>query len=139
MNVLVGKIARLDELLRMERNRMLGVQRIETTVCMKTIKARSSLTGCLRSISRNPADGRHTPSRKLVLTAAQAGWQCRHLVSMCFSNQARQIPTAKSGRGSSAWQFEHSSSHCFAAASTASHDRSAMARMSSWNSLAPVA
>lgn len=49
MHVLVGEIAQLDELLRMEISRMPGVQKIETTVCMKTIKARSSLTGCLRS------------------------------------------------------------------------------------------
>ena len=49
MHVLVGKILQLDELLRMEINRMPGVQNIETTVCMKTIKPRAPLTGCLRA------------------------------------------------------------------------------------------
>jgi Lrp/AsnC family leucine-responsive transcriptional regulator len=49
MHVLVGEIAQLDELLRMEISRMPGVQKIETTVCMKTIKPRAPLTGCLRA------------------------------------------------------------------------------------------
>jgi Lrp/AsnC family leucine-responsive transcriptional regulator len=48
MHVLVGEIAQLDELLRMEIRRMPGVQKLETTVCLKTIKARAPLTGCLR-------------------------------------------------------------------------------------------
>lgn len=48
MHVLVGEIAQLDELLRLEIRRMPGVQRLETTVCMKTIKPRGPLTGCLR-------------------------------------------------------------------------------------------
>jgi len=48
MHVLVGEIAQLDQLLRMEIRRMPGVQRLETTVCMKTIKSRAPVTGCLR-------------------------------------------------------------------------------------------
>ncbi|MDE2050397.1 MAG: Lrp/AsnC family transcriptional regulator [Gammaproteobacteria bacterium] len=48
MHVLVGEVAQLDQLLRMEIRRMPGVQKLETTVCMKTIKARAPLTGCLR-------------------------------------------------------------------------------------------
>jgi Lrp/AsnC family leucine-responsive transcriptional regulator len=48
MHVLVPGISQLDELLRMEISRIPGVQRIETTVCMKTIKHRASLMGCLR-------------------------------------------------------------------------------------------
>ncbi len=48
MHVLVAEIAQLDRLLRMEISRMPGVQTVETTVCMKTIKPRASLTGCLR-------------------------------------------------------------------------------------------
>ena len=47
MHVLVTEIAALDELLRMQISRMPGVQRIETTVCMKTIKSRAPLSGCL--------------------------------------------------------------------------------------------
>ena len=47
MHVLVTEIAALDELLRMQVSRMPGVQRIETTVCMKTIKSRAPLSGCL--------------------------------------------------------------------------------------------
>ncbi len=49
MHVLVTEIAALDELLRMQVSRMPGVQRIETTVCMKTIKSRAALSGCLVS------------------------------------------------------------------------------------------
>jgi Lrp/AsnC family leucine-responsive transcriptional regulator len=48
MHVLVAEIEQLDQLLRMEIRRMPGVQRLETTVCMKTIKPRAPLTGCLR-------------------------------------------------------------------------------------------
>lgn len=48
MHVLVGEIPQLDELLRMEISRMPGVRKIETTVCLKTIKPRAALTGCLR-------------------------------------------------------------------------------------------
>lgn len=48
MHVLVGDVAQLDQLLRMEIRRMPGVQKLETTVCMKTIKPRAPLTGCLR-------------------------------------------------------------------------------------------
>jgi len=48
MHVLVSGIEELDSLLRMEISQMPGVQRIETTVCMKTIKHRSAITGCLR-------------------------------------------------------------------------------------------
>ena len=48
MHVLVSGIEELDSLLRMEISQMPGVQRIETTVCLKTIKHRAPLTGCLR-------------------------------------------------------------------------------------------
>jgi Lrp/AsnC family leucine-responsive transcriptional regulator len=48
MHVLVAGIDALDSLLRMEISQMPGVQRIETTVCMKTIKHRTPITGCLR-------------------------------------------------------------------------------------------
>jgi Lrp/AsnC family leucine-responsive transcriptional regulator len=48
MHVLVSGISELDNLLRMEISQLPGVQRIETTVCMKTIKHRSAVTGCLR-------------------------------------------------------------------------------------------
>lgn len=48
MHVLVAEISQLDQLLRMEIRRMPGVQKLETTVCMKTIKLRAPLTGCLR-------------------------------------------------------------------------------------------
>ena len=49
MHVLVSEIAELDELLRMQISRMPGVQHVQTTVCMKTIKARAPLSGCLRA------------------------------------------------------------------------------------------
>lgn len=48
MHVLVADISELDSLLRMEISQMPGVQKIETTVCMKTIKHRAAITGCLR-------------------------------------------------------------------------------------------
>lgn len=48
MHVLVAGISELDRLLRMEISQMPGVQRIETTVCMKTIKHRAPITACLR-------------------------------------------------------------------------------------------
>ncbi len=48
MHVLVADISELDHLLRMEISRMPGVEGLETTVCMKTIKHRTSLTQCLR-------------------------------------------------------------------------------------------
>lgn len=48
MHVLVEGIAELDSLLRMEISQLPGVQKIETTVCMKTIKHRAPITGCLR-------------------------------------------------------------------------------------------
>jgi Lrp/AsnC family transcriptional regulator, leucine-responsive regulatory protein len=48
MHVLVAGIAELDSLLRMEISQLPGVQKIETTVCMKTIKHRAPITGCLR-------------------------------------------------------------------------------------------
>ena len=48
VHVLVAGISELDSLLRMEISRMPGVQRIETTVCLKTIKQRAPVTGCLR-------------------------------------------------------------------------------------------
>jgi len=54
MHVLVAGITELDSLLRLEISQMPGVQRIETTVCMKTIKHRSSITGCLRQTTVSP-------------------------------------------------------------------------------------
>jgi Lrp/AsnC family leucine-responsive transcriptional regulator len=48
IHVLVEGIAELDSLLRMEIAQLPGVQKIETTVCMKTIKHRAPITGCLR-------------------------------------------------------------------------------------------
>jgi Lrp/AsnC family leucine-responsive transcriptional regulator len=48
LHVLVPGIADLDQILRAEISRMPGVQRSMTTVCLKTIKDRSSLIGCLR-------------------------------------------------------------------------------------------
>jgi len=48
IHVLVEGIAELDSLLRLEISQMPGVQKIETTVCMKTIKHRAPITGCLR-------------------------------------------------------------------------------------------
>ena len=48
LHVLVPSIADLDQILRAEISRMPGVQRSTTTVCLKTIKDRSSLIGCLR-------------------------------------------------------------------------------------------
>jgi Lrp/AsnC family leucine-responsive transcriptional regulator len=47
MHVLVAGIDELDRLLRMEISQMPGVRKIETTVCMKTIKHRAPITGCL--------------------------------------------------------------------------------------------
>jgi Lrp/AsnC family leucine-responsive transcriptional regulator len=48
IHVLVAGISELDSLLRLEISQMPGVQKIETTVCMKTIKHRTPITGCLR-------------------------------------------------------------------------------------------
>jgi Lrp/AsnC family transcriptional regulator, leucine-responsive regulatory protein len=48
MHVLVEGITELDRLLRMEISQLPGVQKIATTVCMKTIKHRAAITGCLR-------------------------------------------------------------------------------------------
>jgi Lrp/AsnC family leucine-responsive transcriptional regulator len=48
VHVLVTGIAELDSLLRLEISQMPGVQRTEATVCMKTIKHRTSIAGCLR-------------------------------------------------------------------------------------------
>jgi Lrp/AsnC family leucine-responsive transcriptional regulator len=48
IHVLVEGIGELDSLLRMEISQLPGVQKIETTVCMKTIKHRAPITGCLR-------------------------------------------------------------------------------------------
>lgn len=47
MHVLVAGIDELDRLLRMEISQLPGVRKIETTVCMKTIKHRAPITGCL--------------------------------------------------------------------------------------------
>jgi Lrp/AsnC family transcriptional regulator, leucine-responsive regulatory protein len=48
MHVLVEGISELDRLLRLEISQLPGVQKIATTVCMKTIKHRAPITGCLR-------------------------------------------------------------------------------------------
>jgi len=48
VHVLVAGIGELDSLLRMEISQLPGVRKIETTVCMKTIKHRTAITGCLR-------------------------------------------------------------------------------------------
>ena len=48
IHVLVAGISELDSLLRLEISQLPGVQKIETTVCMKTIKHRTPITGCLR-------------------------------------------------------------------------------------------
>jgi Lrp/AsnC family leucine-responsive transcriptional regulator len=48
LHVLVRGIGELDELLRSQVSRLPGVQRVETTVCMKTIKHRGSVMACLR-------------------------------------------------------------------------------------------
>lgn len=48
LHVLVRGIAELDDLLRSQVSRLPGVQRLDTTVCMKTIKHRGSLMACLR-------------------------------------------------------------------------------------------
>lgn len=48
LHVLVPGIAALDELLRAEVSRMPGVQRLTTTVGMKTIKRRGSIMACAR-------------------------------------------------------------------------------------------
>lgn len=48
LHVLVPGISDLDELLRGEISRLPGVQRLVTTVCMKTIKQRSTIIDCLR-------------------------------------------------------------------------------------------
>jgi Lrp/AsnC family leucine-responsive transcriptional regulator len=47
MHVLVSEIAELDTLLRTQVSRMPGVQRVETTVCLKTIKSNAPLSGCV--------------------------------------------------------------------------------------------
>jgi len=47
VHVLVAGIGELDSLL-MEISQLPGVRKIETTVCMKTIKHRTAITGCLR-------------------------------------------------------------------------------------------
>jgi Lrp/AsnC family transcriptional regulator, leucine-responsive regulatory protein len=47
VHVLAAGITELDHLLRMHIARLPGVQRIETTICMKTIKERAPLMGCL--------------------------------------------------------------------------------------------
>ena len=49
LHILVPGIAELDELLRTELSRMPGVQRLTTTVGMKTIKRRGSIMECAAS------------------------------------------------------------------------------------------
>lgn len=48
LHVLVPGINELDELLRTRISRLPGVQRLESTVCMKTIKPPSQIMGCLQ-------------------------------------------------------------------------------------------
>lgn len=48
LQVLVPGIADLDQLLRLEISRLPGVQRIVTTVCVKTIKQRAPTIECVR-------------------------------------------------------------------------------------------
>src|SRR5690606_24104551 len=48
LHVLVPGISELDELLRTRISRLPGVQRLESTVCMKTIKPRGPIMGCLQ-------------------------------------------------------------------------------------------
>lgn len=48
LQVLVAGIEDLDSLLRAEISRLPGVQRLVTTVGLKTIKHRTTITGCLR-------------------------------------------------------------------------------------------
>jgi Lrp/AsnC family leucine-responsive transcriptional regulator len=47
VHVLAAGISELDELLRMQIARMPGVQRIDTTICMKSIKERAPLMGMI--------------------------------------------------------------------------------------------
>jgi Lrp/AsnC family leucine-responsive transcriptional regulator len=47
LHVLAADIGALDDLLRRDISRMPGVQRIVTTVCLKTTKERAPFTGCL--------------------------------------------------------------------------------------------
>jgi len=49
----VPGIAELDELLRTELSRMPGVQRVTTTVGMKTIKHRGLIMDCVRPTAGN--------------------------------------------------------------------------------------
>lgn len=48
LQVLVPGIDDLDQLLRAEISRLPGVQRIVTTVCVKTIKHRTTIADCVR-------------------------------------------------------------------------------------------
>jgi Lrp/AsnC family leucine-responsive transcriptional regulator len=48
LQVLVSTIDDLDRLLRVEISRLPGVERIVTTVCVKTIKHRASIIDCMR-------------------------------------------------------------------------------------------
>jgi Lrp/AsnC family leucine-responsive transcriptional regulator len=48
LQVLVSGISDLDQLLRLEISRLPGVQRITTTVCVKTIKHRTTTIECVR-------------------------------------------------------------------------------------------
>lgn len=50
LHVLVPGISELDELLRARISRLPGVQRLESTVCMKIIKPRSQIMGCLQQL-----------------------------------------------------------------------------------------
>lgn len=59
LHVLVPGISELDDLLRARISRLPGVQRLESTVCMKTIKARSQVMDCLPA-----AAAQRGPSRR---------------------------------------------------------------------------
>jgi len=57
LHVLVPGIAALDEILRDDISRMPGVQRLTTTVGMKTIKRNASIVECALSLSRPATEG----------------------------------------------------------------------------------
>lgn len=55
VHVLAAGISELDHLLRMQVARLPGVQRIETTVCLKTIKERAPLMGVVNVATESRA------------------------------------------------------------------------------------
>lgn len=52
LQVLVADITGLDGLLRGDLARLPGVERVATTVCMKTIKPRSGIMACVKRPAR---------------------------------------------------------------------------------------